>query len=111
MLTHRAARRCGARPLRTLGKRIIRQPIPNLAATEQRNGEITSHFQLLPVRTEAHQRTVEGAIARIRDGAVIVRVSVPPHPLDEGQPQKTSAGTLAQASISARRFSSASPRR
>src|SRR5580692_1581323 len=96
MLTHRAARRCGARPLRTLGKRIIRQPIPNLAATEQRNGEITSHFQLLPVRTEAHQRTVEGAIARIRDGAVIVRVSVPPHPLDEGQPQKTSAGTLAR---------------
>ena len=63
---------------------------------EQRNGEITSHFQLLPVRTEAHQRTVEGAIARIRDGAVIVRVSVPPHPLDEGQPQKTSAGTLAR---------------
>ena len=42
---------------------------------EQRNGEIPSHFQLLPVRTEA-------------------RVSVPPHPLDEGQPQKTSAGTL-----------------
>jgi hypothetical protein len=63
---------------------------------EQRNGEITSHFQLLPVRTEAHQRTVEGAIARIRDGAVIVRVPFRRIPLMRGQPQKTSAGTLAR---------------
>jgi hypothetical protein len=32
----------------------------------------------------------------VTEGAVIVPVSVPPHPLGEGQPQKTSAGTLAR---------------
>jgi hypothetical protein len=53
--------------------------------------KLASHFQLAAIGAEPHQRAVARTIPRIGDGAVLVRISVPPHPGDYGQAQKACA--------------------
>src|SRR4029079_7788478 len=73
---------------RRLGsERVVGEPVPDLAAAEQRNAKIAAHLKLLTVRTEFHQRAVDRAIARIHDRPVRVGQAVPSHPLDQRQSQ------------------------
>src|SRR6476619_271981 len=82
LLLLRAALGCGPRARRLVSERIVRQPVPDLAAAEQRNAEIAAHLELLTIRTELHQRAVNRPIARIHDRPILVGHSVPLHSLD-----------------------------
>src|SRR6478735_4713585 len=82
---------CGPRARRLRSERIVGQPVPDLAAAEQRNAEIAAHLELLTVRTELHQRAVNRPIARIHDRPILVGHSVPLHSLDQRQSQHRSA--------------------
>ena len=47
---------------RRLGsERVVGQPVPDLAAAEQRNAEIAAHLELLAIRAEFHQRAVNSS--------------------------------------------------
>src|SRR6478609_7776992 len=87
LLLLRSALGCGPRARRLRSERIVGQPVPDLAAAEQRNAKIAAHLELLTVRTEFHQRAVDRAIARIHDRPVLVGQAVPSHPLDQRQSQ------------------------
>src|SRR5262249_49701752 len=76
------------RRARALGaQRIVGQPVPHLAAAEQRNAEIAAHFELVAIGTEAHQRAIDRAVARVHDRPVFIGISVAAHPLDQRQAQ------------------------
>src|SRR5205809_3404364 len=83
-LLRRAARaRC-----RTCGRgveRAVGQPVPDLAAAEQRNSEIAAHLELLTIGSEAHERAIDLAVARVHDRPVLVRIAVALHPSDQRQ--------------------------
>src|SRR6516162_8865744 len=74
-----------ARALRA--ERIVGQPVPCLGAAEQRDAEIAAHFELAAVGTEAHQRAIDRAVARVHDRPVFIGIAVAPHPLDQRQAQ------------------------
>src|SRR5579863_8542256 len=60
-------------------KSPIRQPVPGLVAPEKFKAEITANGQCLTVRTQAHHRVVNVAVARIEDVAMLVAQSGPLH--------------------------------
>src|SRR6184192_1405480 len=71
-------RAAGAR-CRTCGRgaeRAVGQPVPDLAAAEQRNSEIAAHLELLTIGSEAHERAIDLAVARVHDRPVLVRNAV-----------------------------------
>src|SRR4051794_35361771 len=82
---------CGPRACRLRSERIVGQPVPDLAAAEQRNAEIAAHLELLTIRAELHQRAVNRSIARIHDRPILVGHSVALHSLDQRQSQHRSA--------------------
>src|SRR3954463_6156334 len=87
LLLLRAALGCGPRTCRLRSERIVGQPVPDLAAAEQRNAEIAAHLELLAIRTELHQGAVNRSIARIHDRPILVGHSVALHSLDQRQSQ------------------------
>src|SRR5262249_47803961 len=83
LLRPRGAARCGTRV--PGAKRVIGNPVPDLALPEQCDTEITAHLERLAIRTEAHQGAIDLAVARVHDRSALVRQSVSLHPPDERQ--------------------------
>ena len=86
-------------------QRVVGQPVPDLAAAEQRNAEIAAHLELLAVGAELHQRAIDRAVARVHDRAVLVGGSVALHALDQRRPS-TGAPRSAPSHLSQTQFSS-----
>src|SRR5437764_1425003 len=103
VLCHGFGRALGRALRRRAGRRgserVVGQPVPNLAAAEQRDAEIAADLELLAVGAELHERAIDRAVARIHDRPVLVSVAVALHALDEGEAEHRLAALIAFAFI------------
>ena len=79
--------------------RAVGQPVPDLAAAEQRNAEIAAHLELLAVGAQLHERAIDRAVARVHDRAVLVGQPLALHALDQREAQHRRAPLRAFALV------------
>ena len=80
-----------------LFKRTVRQPIPDVVATEQLKAEVAANGKRLPIGADRHDRAVDVPVARIEDVAALVPQAVPPHVSDDRQPKQRGILTVVPA--------------
>src|SRR5262249_42066923 len=76
---------CGARTGKRGNRRVVGEAPPHFILSQQRDAEIAANSESLAVGTQAHGRTIDRAVARIENRAVLVGEPVSAHAFDESQ--------------------------